>query len=131
MPLWSYLNGFMSLNQQYRYQLTVLHTFAQAIVSKEIDENKFEISTDKPSTEVSWQVTGLRSDPYMKMHPWKVEEDKAPEQRGKYIDPVSYGLPEDKSINFHKLPVVENLKSPVRPEQRKSSCVANRDRKLG
>jgi hypothetical protein len=53
---------FMSLNQKYRYQLTVMHTFAQAIVSKDIEDNKFEISTDKPNTEVSWQITGLRSD---------------------------------------------------------------------
>ncbi|NNF21458.1 MAG: hypothetical protein HKN67_05920 [Saprospiraceae bacterium] len=47
---------------EYRYQLTVIGDFAQAIISKEISGNQFEIRTDKPNVKVSWQVMGEWSD---------------------------------------------------------------------
>ena len=50
----------------FRYQLTVIGTFAQAIVSKEVSSNKFEIATNQPNVKVSWQVTGVRHDAYAK-----------------------------------------------------------------
>ena len=53
---------FDALNMDFRYQLTVIGTFAQAIISEEISENAFTIRTDQPNTKVSWQVTGVRKD---------------------------------------------------------------------
>jgi hypothetical protein len=90
---------FEALNNEYRYQLTVLGTFAQAIVSREIKDHRFSIETDKPNTKVSWQVTGVRHDAAAKAHPMKVEEDKTVGQRGKYLDPTSFGKPESLSMN--------------------------------
>lgn len=45
---------FEALNSDYRYQLTVIGTFAQAIVAEEIEDNHFVIQTDAPHVQVSW-----------------------------------------------------------------------------
>jgi hypothetical protein len=77
---------FEALNQDFRYQLTVIGQFAQAIVVREIDKNHFTIKTNKPSVKVSWQVTGIRHDAYADAHRVQVEEDKGKE-RGTYLHP--------------------------------------------
>jgi hypothetical protein len=48
---------------------------------------------------VSWQVTGIRQDPYAKAHPIQVEEDKPAEERGYYIYPDLYGKAAEKGIS--------------------------------
>jgi len=67
---------FQALNRDYRYQLTVIGSFAQAIVWKEIAGNRFTIRTSKPHVKVSWQVTGIRHDAYARAHPMQVETSK-------------------------------------------------------
>ena len=73
---------FDALNRDFRYQLTVIGQFAQAIVSTKIAGNRFTIRTDKPNVEVSWQVTGIRKDPYAEAHRVQVEVEKRAEERG-------------------------------------------------
>jgi hypothetical protein len=91
---------FEALNIDYRYQLTVIGAFAQAIISKEIVNNKFEIATSQPNVKVSWQVQGVRNDPYMKnTYDLKVEDDKPASIKGKYFHPESYGLPQSMGVN--------------------------------
>ncbi len=53
---------FETSHRDFRYQLTVIGQFAQAIVSREIKDNCFVVKTDKPNVKVSWQVTGSRHD---------------------------------------------------------------------
>ncbi|CAN5711051.1 hypothetical protein BH20VER1_BH20VER1_20480 [soil metagenome] len=89
---------FAALNRDPRYQLTVVGQFAQAIVSRKIAGNSFEIRTDKPGVEVSWQVTGIRQDAYAKEHPIVVEEFKPAEERGLYLYPAGFGAGEEKRI---------------------------------
>ncbi len=89
---------FDALNRDYRYQLTVLGQFAQAIVSREIAGNSFEIRTDKPGVKVSWQVTGIRQDAYARAHPIVVEEAKPTEQKGLYLYPAGFGAGEEKRL---------------------------------
>ena len=69
-------NYFEALNRDFRYQLTVVGQFAQAIVSEKIRLNSFKIRTDKPNIEVSWQVTGVRKDKFAEEHRIQVESDK-------------------------------------------------------
>lgn len=88
---------FESLNQDFRYQLTVIGQFAQAIIMKEIDSNRFEVKTDKPNVKVSWQVTGIRHDAYAISHPMKNEVMKEPAARGKYVNPDAFGVRSDSS----------------------------------
>ncbi|MDX1479601.1 MAG: hypothetical protein R3301_17940, partial [Saprospiraceae bacterium] len=72
---------FEALNIDYKYQLTVIGQFAQAIIREKIRDNRFVIQTDKPGVEVSWQVTGVRNDAYAQSHRIQVEVDKGT-QRG-------------------------------------------------
>jgi hypothetical protein len=85
---------FEALNQDFRYQLTVMGgTFAQAIVSKEESGNSFEIKTNAPNVKVSWQITGVRHDPYANAHRVVAEVPKKGSQIGKYLSPKEYGKP--------------------------------------
>ena len=77
---------FEALNQDFRYQLTVIGEFAQAIIAREIEHNRFTIRTNRPHVKVSWQVTGIRHDAYANAHRIQVEEDKG-DKRGTYLHP--------------------------------------------
>ena len=99
LPEW-----FEALNSDFRYQLTAIGEFAQAIVATEVDNNHFSIRTDKPFIKVSWQVTGIRQDPFAVAHRMPVEKAKPPEQRGYFLHPEAYGQPETKSIRYAQDP---------------------------
>ncbi len=94
LPEW-----FEALNRDFRYQLTVIGEFAQAIVATKVAGNRFTIRTDKPNIEVSWQVTGIRQDPWAREHPIVVEEVKPEGDRGHYLHPELYGLDETASTD--------------------------------
>lgn len=89
---------FEALNRDFRYQLTVIGQFAQAIVAKEIDKNHFVIRTNKPGVKVSWQVTGIRQDAYANAHRIPVEEDKQAGEQGYYLHPELFGQPESRNV---------------------------------
>jgi hypothetical protein len=91
---------FDALNQDFRYQLTVIGDFAQAIISEEIAHNQFTIRTDKPNVKVSWQVTGIRKDPWAEAHRITPEVEKEPENKGKYLTPTVYGKSRMEGIGY-------------------------------
>ncbi len=91
---------FGALNRDFRYQLTVIGQFAQAVVAKEISGNRFTIKTNKPGVKVSWQVTGIRQDAFANAHRIHVEVDKAPEKRGKYLHPELFGASAEQAIGY-------------------------------
>ena len=95
LPSW-----FSALNRDFRYQLTVIGQFAQVIVASEISDNQFSIASDKPNVKVSWQVTGVRKDPYALAHPVEVQKAKPTELRGKYLHPKEYGVSEELGVNY-------------------------------
>jgi hypothetical protein len=67
---------FEALNRDFRYQLTPVGQFAQAMVAEKVNGNRFVIKTNKPGVEVSWQVTGIRHDDWANQHRIQVEEPK-------------------------------------------------------
>ena len=91
---------FSALNMDFRYQLTVIGQFAEAIVSKEIQNNQFTITTNKPNVKVSWQVTGIRKNPWAQKNRIIVEEQKSSKTKGFYLNPKAYGLPTTKSVEW-------------------------------
>ena len=95
---------FEALNRDFRYQLTVIGQFAQAIIAQEIERHQFQIKTSLPNVKVSWQVTGVRQDAYAKAHPLEVEQDKAENERGFYLHPELFGAPEEKGILWANAP---------------------------
>lgn len=90
---------FEALNADFRYQLTVIGQFAQAIIETKIKGNRFTIRTDKPNVEVCWQVTGIRIDPWAQKNRIPVEVDKSEGERGYYLHPEVYGLGDAQSVN--------------------------------
>jgi hypothetical protein len=97
---------FEALNRDFRYQLTVVGQFAQAIVSSKVANHQFAIKTDKPSVEVSWQVTGIRQDAWANAHRIPVEEMKSGKERGFYRHPELYNAPAEKSLTWARHPHV-------------------------
>ena len=95
---------FEVVNTDFRYQLTVIGQFAQAIVARKIQNHQFAIRTNVPNTEVSWQVTGVRQDAYAKAHPIVVEEVKDARLRGYYIHPELYDVPAERQIEWARHP---------------------------
>jgi hypothetical protein len=89
---------FEALNQDFRYQLTVIGQFAQAIVKREIENNRFTIKTNRPLVKVSWQVTGIRHDAYANAYRIPTEEDKPTAEQGYYLHPEVFGQPASKNI---------------------------------
>ncbi len=95
---------FEALNRDFRYQVTVVGQFAQAIVGQKIRDNRFVIRTDKPNVEVSWQVTGIRQDAWANAHRIPVEEAKPEVERGSFLTPDAFGQPEERGIDWARDP---------------------------
>ena len=91
---------FETLNKDFRYQLTVIGTFAQAIVANEVKGNRFSIKSNAPTVKVSWQVTGIRRDVWANKHRIPVEEEKSEQERGHYLHPELFNQPEEKSVEW-------------------------------
>jgi hypothetical protein len=108
---------FGSLNRDFRYQLTVIGQFAQAIVADEIVDNRFTIKTDKPRVRVSWQVTGIRQDAWANKHRIAVEENKAAAERGYFLHPELFGQPEEKNLEWARHPELMKRIRGSRPKQ--------------
>jgi hypothetical protein len=93
MPKW-----FEALNRDFRYQLTCIGSSALVYIAQEMVGNRFKIAGGKPGMKVSWQVTGVRHDPYANAHRIQVEENKPVAERGYYLHPELYGQLPHKSV---------------------------------
>ena len=94
---------FEALNRDFRYQLTCIGGFAPVYIAREVEGNRFTIAGGEPGMKVSWQVTGIRKDPYANANRIRVEVDKPPEFKGYYIHPEAYGQRFEKGFDFVKL----------------------------
>lgn len=106
---------FGVLNKDFRYQLTAIGAPGPNLyVAEEISDatancsstssNKsnnirWKIAGGTSGMKVSWQVTGIRKDPWANANRIQVEEDKPAKERGYYMYPNLYGQPEEKGIN--------------------------------
>lgn len=91
---------FEAVNTDFRYQLTVVGGFAQAVVWREIRDNRFVIRTNLGQVKVSWQVTARRNDPGFRRHGFAAEREKPEELRGRYLEPEAHGQPQSAGIGF-------------------------------
>jgi hypothetical protein len=90
---------FEALNMDFRYQLTTIGGFAQVYIEQEVQNNKFVIAGGTPNLKVSWQVTGVRNDPFAVKNRVPTEVDKSSDEKGLYLYPDVYNKSSDKSIN--------------------------------
>jgi len=95
---------FEALNRDFRYQLTTIGGFAPVYVAEEINGNRFRIAGGTAGMKVSWQVTGIRHDPYAEQNPIVVEADKPEKEVGSYLNAAAYGMPEERSVEWARDP---------------------------
>ncbi len=117
---------FMAVNSDFRYQLTVVGQFAQAIVASEIRDNRFAIKTDKPTVKVSWQVTGIRQDQFAQAHRVEPEAAKQPFEIGKYLHPELYGLGEERGMKAEIRAEAMKLEAAGREHTQKRDAAARK-----
>jgi hypothetical protein len=113
-------NWFGTLNKDFRYQLTAIGAPGPNLyIAEEISEatttkysnsssnnnnSRFKIAGGTSGMKVSWQVTGIRKDPWANAHRIRVEEDKPDKESGYYLHPDLYRQPEDKGISHLLFP---------------------------
>jgi hypothetical protein len=119
---------FGILNKDFRYQLTAIgapgpnlyiaeeiseatNTNTKYSSSKSSSSNKnknnssrFKIAGGASGMKVSWQVTGIRKDPWANANRIEVEEDKPAKERGYYLHPGLYGQPEEREMSHLLFP---------------------------
>jgi hypothetical protein len=122
---------FGILNKDFRYQLTAIGApgpnlyiaeeisdmatttntkYNKSSSNKDKNKNKnnnnshFRIAGGNSGMKVSWQVTGIRKDPWANANRIEVEEDKPTKERGYYLHPDLYGQPEENGISHLLFP---------------------------
>jgi hypothetical protein len=106
---------FGILNKDFRYQLTAIgapgpNLYIAEKISDTTTSNKnnnnshFKIAGGASGMEVSWQVTGIRKDPWANANRIEVEEDKPTKERGYYLHPDLYRQPGEKGISHLLFP---------------------------
>lgn len=96
MPAW-----FAAINRDLRYQLTALdRPQPNLYVAERLAGNRFRIAGGEPGGAVSWTVTALRADPWVRDHPPATEVEKVEGERGRYLYPAGYGQPEERGLNW-------------------------------
>ena len=89
---------FEAANKDFRYQLTTIGTFAQAIIKEKVAGNKFVIQTNTPNVEVSWQITAVRADKFANEN--RIVPEKEKEFKGTYLHPELYGASVEESETY-------------------------------
>jgi hypothetical protein len=90
---------FEALNEDFRYQLTAMGAPAPNLhVAHKIQHHRFKVAGGEPGMEVSWQVTGIRKDPWAQANRGPAEFEKPDSEKGYYLTPELYGLPTELSV---------------------------------
>jgi hypothetical protein len=109
---------FAALNKDFRYQLTAIGAPGPNLyIAEEISDttttdytrsnnnnSRFKVGGGSSGMKVSWQVTGIRKDPWANANRIQVEEEKPDKERGYYIYPDLYDQPEEKGISHLLFP---------------------------
>ncbi|MFN8484870.1 MAG: hypothetical protein U0768_17690 [Anaerolineae bacterium] len=96
-----------AIARDFRYQLTPIGQFAQAIVAKELSGGEFVIRTDKPFVKVSWQLSGVRSDPSALASRYKAVEDKTGDAKGTYMNPQAFGQSKGLGVDAKRMAALD------------------------
>jgi hypothetical protein len=116
---------FGILNKDFRYQLTAIGApgpnlyiaeeisdmatntntkYSSKSSNKKKNNSSFKIAGGASGMKVSWQVTGIRKDPWANANRIQIEEDKPAKERGYYLHPDLYGQPEENGISHLLFP---------------------------
>lgn len=109
---------FEALNRDFRYQLTAIGAPGPNLhVAAKIERNQFKIAGGAAGMEVSWQVTGMRKDPYANANRIRVEVEKREADKTRYLHPEVYGFGRERGISDLSAPkqVPETQTAPSSP----------------
>jgi len=90
---------FEALNRDFRYQLTPLGDWSACWIAHEVEGNRFEIQGG-PHARISWQVTGIRKDPWAERHRIEVEVEKPANERGTYLHAREWGVAPERGLDW-------------------------------
>lgn len=102
---------FEKINKDARIQLTVVDKsddFVQVKVVSEVQAGQFRLRTSKASVSVFWRVEGVRNDKWMQRYGAPVEVNKPIGQKGTYLHPELYEMPENLALNYQGRPLVSD-----------------------
>lgn len=92
---------FEAINTDPRYQLTAIGAPAPELhIAQRVQGNRFKIAGGAPGMEVSWEIKAKRSDRFVAQRGAAIEQLKSDANRGKYLDPALYGLPEEMGVFY-------------------------------
>jgi hypothetical protein len=101
---------FSALNKDFRYHLTAIGGPAPNLyIAEEISESNanskshFKIAGGTSGMKVSWQVTGVRNDPYSRANPIQIEVDKSDKERGLFVHPEVHGRAAEERLTLDNL----------------------------
>jgi len=101
LPSW-----FEEVNEEFCYQLTPIGTPSPNLyIAEGISNNRFRIAGGMVNMKVSWQVTGIRKDPWARKNSLPVEEEKLDKERGYYLHPELYNQLEERSLMRLRHPI--------------------------
>ena len=110
---------FTAINKgDYHYQLTAIGApMPNLYIASKVQGSTFEIAGGVPGAEVSWMLTAIRNDPYLRAHPVTVEAEKTSNERGKYLHPEEYGVSETLGIDYEEHQKLEQEHARMKAEQ--------------
>ena len=79
---WVTLNG--SNKEEYNYSLTTIGKYSRLFISKEIENNQFEVSSLDGDCTFSWTISAIRHDTYAESNRIQVEKNKTQEEIDDY-----------------------------------------------
>lgn len=97
LPAWT-----EALATDFRYQLTCIGRSEPVYVAREVADGSFAIAGGTAGLKVSWQLTGVRQDPWAQVNELVVEEDKPEAERGYYRHPEAFGHGAERSIHWQR-----------------------------
>lgn len=92
---------FEAINRDETYQLTPVGAAMPGLyVAEPVSGNQFRIAGGSPGMRVSWTVTGVRNDAWVRMRGAPSELDKPAAMKGRYLSPVVHGQPQELGAYF-------------------------------
>lgn len=96
---------FAEINRDPRYALTPIGAAMPGLhVASEVHDGRFRVAGGVAGAKVSWRVSAVRNDFFVRTYGAPVEQEKPAEQRGRYLQPELYGMPPERGVAFDPMP---------------------------
>jgi hypothetical protein len=98
---------FEAINRDFHYLLTPVgaampNLHVATPVDTGVSGNQFKISGGVPGGQVSWLVTAVRNDPWLRDNGFQTETAKPEGEQGTYLYPEGYGQPAEAAVDYER-----------------------------